>query len=139
MSIVTIADVTKKLQAHAEGTRDADDPKNLADYIWLLKHQGVAAEPDAVWSDLCQEFDKLNVALNADPSESITRQLAYAVNGLLALCLDVAVSAKMNEEPRQQLLGLAWRINTAWDAVLAGDIESIAEHVALEESARAIR
>ncbi|KLU07318.1 hypothetical protein RISK_000398 [Rhodopirellula islandica] len=38
-------------------------------------------------------------------------------------------------ERRPGMLLLGWRISIAWDAVLAGDVESICEHVPLEEAA----
>ena len=136
MTTPTLETLTKRLQTHAQGTERADDPQNLADYIWLLKHQSIASGTDDVWASLQQDFEDLNALLNADSDFRLGRSLAYAVNGLMILCLDLSASPSYSEQLRNEALQLAWRIATAWDAVLAGDIDNIGEHVALEEACR---
>jgi len=83
------------------------------------------------------ELQALNLVLNGKPAgASLTRQLLYVVNGLTTLCLDFAVSDSGDDRSREEMLVLAWTITTAWDAVLAGDIADICEHVELEAAAR---
>jgi hypothetical protein len=138
VSTTTTDALTKRLQAHAQGSESADNPKNLADYIWMLKHQTVDSGIDEIWSQLRDDFEDLNTLLNADSDSGIGRSLAYAINGLMTLCLDLAALQPRDGRLRHEMLLLAWRIGTAWDAVLAGDIERIGEHVELEETARGI-
>ena len=53
-------------------------------------------------------------------------------------CLDFAAVKQNSQSDREQLLELAWKINCAWDAILAGDIDDLHEHVELEGRARGI-
>lgn len=138
MNTTTIADITARLQRQTQGTENADNQGNLADYVWMLNHQGVSIGTDEIWEQLCQAFEDVNTLSNAGSESHFCRALVYAVNGLLTLCLNQAGSARCEERARAQMLRLAWRINAAWDAVLAGDIESISQHVELEETARAM-
>jgi hypothetical protein len=139
MARTMIDDVTERLKAHAEGTENADNPKNLADHVWLLKHQRAASDldRDEIWAALLVDFELLNALLNECSDFHLGRSLAYAINGISNICLDV-VASQYGDELARQMLELAWRIGTAWDAILAGDIERIGEHVELEKSARGI-
>jgi len=136
--MTTIADITRRLQTQAQGTEKADCHGNLADYIWMLKHQGVASAMDGVWEALSQDFDELNHLMKTREEPGFERSLIYAVNGLLTACLNEATSSRFDDSLRNQLCRLTWRIVTAWDAILAGDIDSIEEHVKTEESARMV-
>lgn len=72
-------------------------------------------------------------------TDKIDVALVYAVNGIVRGCLDDGLAARDNVETHQYFLMLmkaAWRIECAWDALLAGDIEDVREHVAGEESVR---
>jgi len=130
----TIEGLLLRLQTQAQGTDNADDPTNLADFIWMSEHHRIFPNTEQVWNELVQDFETLNVMLNVESLDKcLTRQLLYAISGLITRCIDYAASHQHNEVSRRQLLGLGWRIATAWDAVLAGDIESISEHVKLEE------
>jgi hypothetical protein len=92
-----------------------------------------------IWNSLKQVFEDLNQTINNRPEDfKLSRQLAYAINGLLTHCLNLATSPDCPNEKRQPIYELAWRITVAWDAVLAGDIDSITEHVEYERTARGI-
>ncbi|HUT10804.1 MAG TPA: hypothetical protein VMY42_09930 [Thermoguttaceae bacterium] len=129
-----IPDITERFRVHAQGTEAADNPKNLADYIWMLRHHSVSFGPEEIWPELLQGFEDLNSVLKAEPEAGFARPLVYAINGLLMLCLESAASQQYEEEIRGQIRKLGWRICVAWDAVLAGDIDSIGDHVELEET-----
>lgn len=138
MTTPTIDALIKRLQVHAQGSERADDPKNLADYIWLLKHQSVASGTDDIWNRLLQDIEDLNVVFNANSNSTLGRSLAYVINELITRCLDFAAFQPCDERIRNEMLQLAWRICVAWDAVLAGDIERIGEHIDLEERCRTL-
>lgn len=136
--MTTIADLTKRLQIQAKGTDSADCHGNLADYIWMMKHQGVASPMDQIWEAMLQDFEELNCVLRTGEETGIERSLVYAVNGLLTACVNEAAPSRFDESFRIQMYRLTWRIVTAWDAILAGDIDSIQEHVQMEELARTV-
>jgi hypothetical protein len=138
MTKATIGDVTERLQTHARGTENADNPENLADYVWLLKHQRAASNTDEIWAALRKDFEHLNKLLNENSDFRLGREVAYAINGLLTVCLNYVTCENGDEIARNQILQIAWRIATAWDAVLAGDIEDISGHVDHEKTARGI-
>jgi hypothetical protein len=95
---------------------------------------------DEALVDFIDALSDLNHELNgevpsestaADPIPTITTWLAYSV----------AVATRMlrtygEKQQDDEVLLAAWRVETAWEAVLAGDIDDIAEHVADEERMR---
>ena len=88
---------------------------------------------DAV-ADLLGALKRLNHELNGTvPSQSeakvpeIPRDVAYAVTEVARMLRDV---------PGSDAQRSAWRVDTAWSAVLAGDIDDIGRHLAEEETAR---
>jgi len=136
--MATIDDIIERFQSHADGTETADNPQNLADYIWMLRHGIAPFSPEETWLEVLHGFEDLNSVLKAEPEAGFARPLVYAINGLLTLCLDSAASQELEENVRGAARRLGWRICVAWDAVLAGDIDSIGHHVELEETARNI-
>lgn len=131
-----IENVIKRLQVQAQGTERANCERNLADCIWLMKHQAAAFHVDEIWEALLQDFEDLNKLIKIQHESAIARPLSYAINGLLTACLNEVISQPFDASIRDQILRLTWRIVTAWDGILAGDIDSIQEHVQLEETAR---
>ena len=61
--------------------------------------------------------------------------LVYAITEVIRLLRDS--QATVAAEIEQRTIGrAAWRAETAWSAVLAGDIDDIQEHLIQEEAAR---
>jgi len=58
------------------------------------------------------------------------RRLVYAVSEILRI-----LEATPNTSPklRDCLENARWKIHTAWDAVLSGDIDDVLKHIAEEE------
>ena len=90
-----------------------------------------ASEIEAATADFLASLDAYNRELNgATPSETalaadvVPRNVAYAVG-------EVVRMLRESEAER-----CAWQVETAWLAVLAGDIDDLKEHVILEEAAR---
>ena len=77
-------------------------------------------------------LDRLNREMNGpQPSEALTgeddvvpREVAYAI---------VEVARMLRDADR---VVEAWAVDTAWAAILAGDIDDLAEHVEAEHAAR---
>ena len=132
----TITQITDAFLRQTHGSESLNDCRNLADCIWMLNHGGVTFGADMIWDELVHEFERLNLILNASTHAVLSRELVYSVNGLLMHCLKQVTSDTCDSEIQSSLLQLAWRIGVAWDAVLAGDIEAIGQHVEMEELAR---
>jgi hypothetical protein len=84
-------------------------------------------------------LNELNILFNGEiPSESTTsinefpRRLVYAVSELIGFAHKTATH---NKDPKaaEQAARAALRIEIAWSAVLAGDIDDLLDHVAGEE------
>jgi hypothetical protein len=91
---------------------------------------------DAV-ADFVAAMQSLNLEFNGSvPSESgphqdqVPRQVAYAVSEVSRMLHDR--SGKEAADPHHA----AWRVETAWNAVLAGDIDDIGQHLRDEAVAR---
>jgi hypothetical protein len=91
------------------------------------------------FADFVSVLSRLNVELNGEtPSESagtgpatISTDVAYAVAEVSRILREKA-DATSSPEARDG----AWRVDTAWLAVLAGDIDNLEQHLADEAEAR---
>lgn len=77
-------------------------------------------------------------AVSASPERQIPRDIAYAISGIIAQCLSTCVETPYPESNLaiKHVVKMAWMTSIAWDAIIAGDIESIREHVQVECKAR---
>jgi hypothetical protein len=64
--------------------------------------------------------------------------VVYAISGIMQLGLETTLVLSKGRKESSALLAAIWRIGCAWDAVLAGDIEDIPQHVEYETAARQI-
>ena len=99
-----------------------------------------SSELEPAMSDLFEALGLLNVELNGRlPSESRTatdavpRSIAYAVAEISRMLRDAAGRGR---DDRSELAGHAWRVDTAWLAVLAGDVDDLLSHVNDEAAMR---
>jgi hypothetical protein len=130
MSYHASEDTTKRVLWHAglgESTRQAG-----AAVVDCTGPAGDASRLDDALDDLVQTMAALNRELNGEvPSattegaEQIPRKLAYAI---------AEITRMLREE--SGLPDHAWRVETAWNAVLAGDIDDLDEHLRNERRAR---
>jgi hypothetical protein len=139
MSGNEIDQITEELKIHAAGTKAATDFTNLSDYYWMLQQGKTKDRESEIWQAIEKLFSRLNQELNKESAQGeVRRSLAYAINQMIGLCLDYAATEKNEANNRRRALTLGWQISAGWDAVLAGDIDDISEHVELEGSAREI-
>jgi hypothetical protein len=116
-------ETVRAIRSHAG--RDADGGASIAHA--LARGRGV----DAARADVLGTRQQLNAEMNgSDPSEgfgdedALPRSLVYAVAEVRRMLRD-----ERHDED-------AWAVDTDWLAVLAGDVDDIAEHVELERAAR---
>ena len=99
-------------------------------------------------TDLIACLEVVNRHLNGEtPSASvdtgeryIDSRAAYAVSAVISEGIEhllALVSSPASNQPLVRALGIdVWRLSCAWEAVLAGDIDSLSEHVELEKWGR---
>lgn len=109
----------------------------------LLRGAVDTSKLEGALSDFVATLEVLNHELNGKvPSEHLSSEapllpstLVYAITEVIRLLRDS--QAKAADENEQRTIGrAAWRAETAWSAVLAGDIDDIQEHLIGEEGAR---
>jgi hypothetical protein len=84
--------------------------------------------------DLIDALQRLNTELNGDPpsesgagADSVPREIAYAV-------AEITRALRKAAQP-----DAAWKVDAAWNATLAGDIDDLGSHLNEEGPERAER
>ena len=113
---------------------------SIAACTWPVERlgSGFAEATEDVVEVLAMVNHELNGTIPSEAGhldEGIPRGLAYAVMEILNL-LRRSREASQSDSQREAVANAEWTIATAWTAVLAGDIDDIKEHVALERAAR---
>ena len=144
--MTTTNDPLLRLQQHAGLPMPGEEiPKDvLAEFIFQARRGGQAPSLDAITADIIDCLDRLNRQMNPEAGAEaqcrmMDRQIVYAVSGIVWACLDKAMElrrADAQSAMASDLLSAAWRVQCAWDALVAGDVESLPSHVASEQEAR---
>lgn len=115
---------------------EASDGVSMANALWKLSDN--PADLHAATLDLIETLSILNIELNGPvPSESfigceaIPRNLVYALTEILSELRAKREQAELTSEAVVLMLA-QWKVETAWLAVLAGDIDDLDEHLAEE-------
>lgn len=131
-----VADETlARLCRHAglEGSEVGGIP-SVAESAWPLGEASASLE--RAFDDFIAALNVLNGEMNHDaPMQALPRRLVYAVTEVLRLLREGQEKA-LGENDRRWFALAAWRADTAWTAVLSGDIEDIHAHVKSEEAMR---
>ncbi len=141
----------RRLSHHANLT-DAEEEgwPSLVGILFEAKRAGVVPDLREPADDLISCLDVVNRHVNgetpsasagADRERRIDRRLTYAVAAVITSGVEHFLWLVDNPatDTSSALLAMGkelWRVSCAWEAVLAGDIDSLAEHVELEEFAR---
>jgi len=119
---------TERIRRHA----GLGGPSLVPDTVSAATSDGNPADIDAAASDFVAALDDYNRDLNEpvpssstkSGSASVPRDVAYAVGEVTRMLRESGADRS------------AWRVETAWLAVLAGDIDNLGDHLAAEEAAR---
>ena len=127
----------QRLNQHAVGTLAMEKSSVLADYMDLLKNGGRPFGLDTIRADIFDQLELINRAVNdesAEPSatKNLPRSLVYAVSGMITQCVNYLAVSRNQDEVNREIMRLCWEINYAWEALVAGDIYDIREHIVLE-------
>lgn len=124
----------KRLQQHSGLVETARD--TLCEFTSSALQGEPAPNIELITADIITCLQQLNLQRpKADPPLA----LVYAMSGIIGECLSTI--RKLEGSPTairtaKDLIRASWRIQCAWDAFLAGDIDDLQEHVELEEGAR---
>lgn len=120
-----------RLVEHASGL----DVAGFADAVSHHRTAGAVLDLEALWTEIVPLFQALVEETPRSSAPDLPLPLAYAVAEIQGKACLLAIEAASAEE-RYDRCVFAWRTATAWEAVLAGDIDDIADHVATEANAR---
>lgn len=89
-------------------------------------------------ADCLMVLNTLNQELNPNPEEyappdAIPSKLAYAISEITRMIRECQEEAR-DEGDEAVFARAAWRVETAWSAVLAGDIGDLLKHIEDEEA-----
>jgi hypothetical protein len=118
----------ERIKRHAGLVTDDGDAPTVA----AAMARADAAEIDTATEDLLDALAVFNHELNGvvpsaggdEQHDAVPRDLAYAVGEAARMLRDAGATRR------------AWELDTAWLAVLAGDIDDLKGHVALERASR---
>jgi hypothetical protein len=137
----------QRLFHHANLT-DADEEgwSSFVGSLFRTKTSAVVPDLREQTDDLISCLDVVNhqvngqtpsASVNGDDNQHIDRRTAYAVAATLTSGVESFLSLVDNAAAdRSSALAMGknlWRISCDWEAVLAGDIDSLPEHLELEE------
>ena len=132
-----IKDVLDRIGCHAWGTANASDSAVLADYLWSLEKGGPTGDIETIKNEIIILLEYTNIIINKNKYEPHQfRSIAYYINGMIVQCLQINCFGKPDLPIKKALVDLGWSITCGWDAILAGDITNLAEHIELERAAR---
>lgn len=130
-----------RLSWHA-GLQEGPLEDNLSIAACTWPGNGSEADLKYAVQDFLRTLSTLNYELNGPvPSESVTkaesisRRLVYSVTESIRLLREYQ-EGKERGGDRCDLSRSIWRTETAWSAVLAGDIDNLEQHLEEEEQVR---
>lgn len=126
-------EAVEALKRHAVGSDDAEGP-GLADSIWRFTHGGQVPDLESLTSEVVSLISEIGRGRDW-VAGSVPSGLAYSVAEILSLLAELAAGRSSNVILHNSSLAV-WRVCTAWEALLAGDIDDIVEHVRLHLVAR---
>jgi hypothetical protein len=89
--------------------------------------------------DVIECLQRLNQSNQNAPKargDILSVQVVYAISGMTLLAFQVARKLCKTEKSCTEVLKAGWQIACAWDAVVAGDIEDLHEHLRYEAAGR---
>lgn len=148
-SQMTIEDVRDRLTHHANLPCAISEEESFCFLIWNAKRTRKAVDLSAAFRDIVGCLETLNKLWNGPvPSETpreriltcVDRRIAYLVSEVMTGAAEyvamAATSSDTTSTDASSRAMIAYGINCAWSAVLAGDIDDLQEHLRLEMRAR---
>lgn len=83
-------------------------------------------------------LNQSNCAIPNDRNQILNVDVVYAISGMILSATEASIVLCKKGRECRKLLMATWKIACAWDAVLAGDIEGIEQHLEYESIAKNI-
>jgi hypothetical protein len=118
-------------------------PPDLALLLWHARQGRALGDVESAVDEIIQCLQAINPTLNGQSPEypkaldALPRLVVCAISQICLDCTQAAVESR-DESIQLRLLKAAWTVQSAWDAVAAGDIEDVAAHVKMEREARGL-
>lgn len=129
------------LRTHAEGSEDGGDDLVLADVLKKARQGQSFGDLGQIWADLvrCLEIYRTHSSPGGTPEDCFSQEWDSPVQWISKMvtdCLDFFATQDGEWDARHEFLMLGWRIHCAWDAIEAGVVGSLADHVENEAQSR---
>ena len=85
-----------------------------------------------------QRLNRHSQSMPENRGDVLNLEVVYAISGMTLLAIEVSMTLLKKRKDCSKLLMAAWQIGCAWDALLAGDIEDIHQHLINEAIARGL-
>lgn len=122
------------LQAHSAGTADCSS-QSFADAVWRWRNGGHPPDFESLALAIVELLQAiLGLGLLARP-DAVPRAVAYSIAELMTSYAEIAITSDDPTAAREATRS-AWVVACAWEAATAGDVDSLIEHVRLEQRAR---
>ena len=147
VKLVDYEQALRRLSHHANLTEaEGEGPSSFVGLLFEARTAGVVPDLREPTEDLISCLDVVNRHINgetpsasvgADKERRIDRRLTYAVAAVITSGVEHFLWS-LDDPATDTSSALAmgkdlWRVSCAWEAVVAGDIDSLSEHVELEE------
>lgn len=141
---MTPEEALKKLRRHAGLAEPISQvPADLALMLWHTRQGRALGDMESAVDEIIQCLQVLNPSLNGPPPkyskarDALPRLIVYAISQICVDCSQAALESR-DEPIRVRLLWAVWTVQSAWDAVAAGDIKDVAAHIKMEREARGL-
>lgn len=141
-----ITEIVLRLQEHSGLSVPISQlgDKSLAAQIQAARKGVYSVNLEFAFKDVINCLEQINFCCKTNGffQNADARRLVYAVSGIQMALTEWAILLLKNEFESRKLLGdvlvRLWKINCAWDAMIAGDINDLNQHVEWEADARGI-
>jgi hypothetical protein len=141
---MTPEEAIERLRRHA-GLAEPNPqvPPDLALLLWHTRRGRALGDVESAVDEIVQCLQIINPILNGQPPEYpkahdvLPRLTVYTISQICLDCTQAAVESR-DEPIRLRLLKAAWTVQSAWDALVAGDIADVGTHVKMEREARGL-
>lgn len=113
--------------------------ETFVDCVHAIRNGALESGLEGAVTDVIGCLERLNSCNKGGPEAQrslMSLDITYAISGMTVSAIECSIQVCKTGRKLIELLSAIWRITAAWDAVLAGDIENIAEHTQLEAAAK---
>lgn len=98
MPALSISEIVDNLKLHDNGSPTANNDGILADVLLAIeRNEPGECDFAAIWVNIVQDLESLNTFSKQNSFEkAITRQLLYAINGMISRCIECSIQTRQS-------------------------------------------